>query len=287
MKSALVTGASTGIGRATALCLDADGWRVFAGVRREEDAEALREAGSERLLPLTLDVTDPEQIAAVAERVRKGVGGPGLDGLVNNAGVPYGGAVELLEIDELRRLLEVNVVGQVAVTQAFLPQVREARGRVVFVGSVNGRLAPPFLAAYAASKHAIEAVGDSLRMEMRPFGVEVAIVEPGAVKTPIWEKARQVGEESVAAMSEEQRRLYGAQTEAFTSAALANAERGVAAEKVAKAIAHALSARRPRTRYLLGADARAQALLRRLAPDRLRDSLVERLIRANARAAGR
>ena len=287
MRSALVTGASTGIGRATALRLDAEGWRVFAGVRSEEDAEALREAGSARLVPLNLDVTDPAQIVGATERITGEVGGPGLHGLVNNAGVPSGGAVELLEVGDLRTTLEVNVVGQVAVTQALLPQIRAAHGRVVFVGSVSGRLAPPFLAAYAASKHAIEAVGDSLRAEMRPFGVEVAIVEPGAVKTPIWEKARRVGADAIAAMSEEQRRLYGAQTEAITAAGLANGERGVAPEKVAKAIAHALGARRPRTRYVIGADARAQTLLRRLTPDRLRDCLVERMIRITAKTAGR
>ncbi len=282
MRSALVTGASTGIGRAAALRLDADGWRVFAGVRREGDARELRAAGSARLLPLTLDVTDPAQVAAAAERVGEEVGVAGLNGLVNNAGAPYGGAVELLEIDELRRLLEVNVVGQVAVTKALLPLVRAARGRIVFVGSVNGVLAPPFLAPYSASKHAIEAIGESLRVEMRPFGVEVSIVEPGAVKTPIWEKARRVGDEAIAAMSSEQRALYGARTEDFTRAALRGAERGVAPEKVAKAVTHALGARRPRTRYLVGADAHTQVLLRRMAPDRLRDRIIDRLIQVNA-----
>jgi NAD(P)-dependent dehydrogenase (short-subunit alcohol dehydrogenase family) len=282
MRSVLVTGASTGIGRAAALHLDADGWRVFAGVRREEDAAALRAAGSGRLQPLILDVTDPAHVAAASERVGEAVGGTGLDGLVNNAGIPYGGAVEVLEIDELRRVLEVNVVGQVAVTKALLPLIRAARGRIVLVGSINGRLAPPFLAPYSASKHAIEAVGDSLRLELRPLGVEVSIIEPGAVITPIWEKARRVGDEAVATMSDEQRALYGARIEDFTEAALRNAERGVAPEKVAKAVAHALGARRPRTRYLVGADARAQALLRRLVPDRLRDRVVDRLIRMNA-----
>jgi NAD(P)-dependent dehydrogenase (short-subunit alcohol dehydrogenase family) len=282
MRSALVTGASTGIGRAAALRLDSDGWRVFAGVRREEDAAALRAAGSRRLLPLMLDVTDAAQIAAAAERVGEEVDGTGLDGLVNNAGIPYGGAVELLEIDEVRRVLEVNVVGQIAVTQALLPLIRAARGRIVLVGSINGRLAPPFLAPYSASKHAIEAVGDSLRLELRPLGVEVSIIEPGAVKTPIWEKAGRVGDEAIAALDDERRALYGARIEDFTRAALRNAERGVAPEKVAKSVAHALGARRPRTRYLVGPDANAQAVMRRLLPDRLRDRLIDRLIKISA-----
>ena len=161
MKSAVVTGASTGIGRATALRLDAQEWRVFAGVRREEDGEALRKAGSGRIEPLALDVTDPEQIAAAAKQIGERVGGGGLDGLVNNAGIVLGGPIEALEIEALRGLLETNVIGQVAVTQALLPLVRLARGRVAFVGSVNGRLSLPFLSPYAASKHAIEAIGDS------------------------------------------------------------------------------------------------------------------------------
>lgn len=280
MKSVLITGASTGIGRASALRLDADGWRVFAGVRREENAEALREVASERLVPLILDVTDSEQIAAAAERVGEDLGDAGLDGLVNNAGIPHGGPIESVAIEELRRLLEVNVIGHVAVTKAFLPMVRAARGRVVFVGSINGRLSTPFLAPYAASKHAIEAIGDSLRGEMRPFGVEVSIVEPGAIATPLWEKARETASEVKAAMSPDQLRLYGEAIDGFTAAALKGGERGIRPERVAKAVAHALTARRPRTRYLVGFDARGQALLRWLLPDRVVDRIIAYAIRS-------
>lgn len=169
--------------------LAANGWRVFAGVSSEEDADSLRAGTPGRIEPLLLDVTDQAQIAAAARLITEEVGAAGLDGLVNNAGIVVGGPIETLTIEDLRGLLEVNVVGQVAVTQALLKLVREARGRVVFfVGSINGRLSIPFLSPYSASKYAIEAIGDSLRREMRPFGVKVSIVEPGAIETPMREK---------------------------------------------------------------------------------------------------
>ena len=166
MKTALVTGASSGIGQACAVRLASSGWRVLAGVRRTGEAPA----GTEEVL---LDVTDPEQIGAAAERVEE------LSGLVNNAGIAVAAPLEFLPPDDLRRQLEVNVIGQVAVTQAFLPALRRARGRIVIVGSIAGRSALPFLGAYAASKHALEAVADSLRVELRPFGIAVSIVQPG------------------------------------------------------------------------------------------------------------
>jgi NAD(P)-dependent dehydrogenase (short-subunit alcohol dehydrogenase family) len=280
VKSAVVTGASTGIGYAAALHLDADGWQVFAGVRREEDGEALRKAGSERLQPLMLDVTDSEQIAAAAGRVGEKVGGAGLDGLVNNAGIVLGGPVETLDIDELRRQLEINVIGQVAVTKALLPMIRAARGRVVFVGSINGRMSLPFLSPYAASKHAIEAIGDSLRGEMRPFGVEVSIVEPGAVETPMREKGSAASSVVKAAMSAEQLQLYGRAIDGFTAAASRGDEQACQPERVAEKIAHALTARRPRARYLVGLDARGQAFLRWLLPDRVGDRIIAYAMRS-------
>lgn len=279
MKSVVVTGASTGIGRATALRLDSKGWRVFAGVRRDEDGEALRRSGSGRIEPLMLDVTDPEQIADAARRIRERVGPAGLDGLVNNAGIVVGGAVEALPIEDLRSGLETNVVGQFAVTQALLAQVRAARGRIVFVGSINGRLSLPFLSPYAASKHAIEAIGDSLRGEMRSFGVKVSIVEPGAIETPMREKGRIAGSRSKDQLRGDQLPLYGKAIDGFMAAAAKGDQAASPPEKVATAIEHALTADRPRTRYLVGRDARAQALIRSLLPDRVRDRVVALLMR--------
>jgi NAD(P)-dependent dehydrogenase (short-subunit alcohol dehydrogenase family) len=211
MSTFLVTGASTGIGRATALRLDRAGHRVLATVRREEDGSALAGAASERLEPLRLDVTDRESIAATAERLDGG-GDSRLDGLVNNAGTAIAGPLELLPIDDFREQLEINLVGQVAVTQAMLPALRRARGRIVFVSSIGGRMAFPFNGPYHASKWAIEAVGESLRNELRPWGIEVSLVEPGSVATPIWAKGQARADEFLDSpeVGEEAARLYGA-----------------------------------------------------------------------------
>lgn len=221
-----------------------------------------------------LDVTDPAQVAAAADLVASGAVEAGLDGLVNNAGIAIGGAVEAVEIEDLRHQLEVNFIGQAAVTKALLPYLRVARGRVVFVGSVNGRLALPFLYPYSASKYAIEALADSLRGEVRPHGVEVSVVEPGAIDTPMRVKARGAGDRIVEAMSADQERLYGKAIAGFLDAVAKGDERATRPEKVADAIVHALTSRRPRTRYLIGLDARSQVLIRRLLPDRLGDRIV-------------
>jgi NAD(P)-dependent dehydrogenase (short-subunit alcohol dehydrogenase family) len=196
----LVTGASTGIGEATARRLAARGFEVLAGVRRAEDAERLRSPGIE---PLTLDVTDAQQIEAARELV-----GGRIDGLVNNAGIAVTAPQEFLPVDELRRQLEVNVVGQVAVTQAMLPALRAARGRVVNVSSVGGRTALPLLGAYNASKWALEALSDSLRRELRHLGVKVSVIEPGGIRTPIWEKGTADAERLREQMSAEGELLY-------------------------------------------------------------------------------
>jgi NAD(P)-dependent dehydrogenase (short-subunit alcohol dehydrogenase family) len=276
MRSMLITGASTGIGRATALYFDAQGWRVFAGVRREEDATALREAGSEQLVPLMLDVTDAGQIAAAAERVGEAVGEAGLDGLVNNAGVSVPGPLEALPIDDFRRQVEVNLTSQVAVTQALLPQIRIARGRIVFITSIGGLMAFPMFGAYHAAKFGLEAVGDVFRRELRPWGISVSVVEPGSIATPIWERGQSEADAFLARASDDQKALYGSSIAALREVARKAEARGIPPEKVAIKIEHALSARRPRTRYLVGADARAQAFFNRLLPDRVVDALVAR-----------
>lgn len=275
MRSVLVTGASTGIGRATALRLDSAGWRVFAGVRRETDALALGDAASKRLVPLMLDVTDPAQVAGAAKRIGTETD-DALEGLVNNAGVALPGPLETLPIEDFRRQLEVNLIGQVAVTQALLASLRGARGRIVFISSIGGRIAFPLTGAYHASKFGIEAVGDVFRQELRPWGIAVAIVEPGSIATPIWER----GEREAEAMHErshpDQDALYGEKIEAYREAVRRLARRGSAPAKVAAAVEHALSARRPRSRYLVGLDARAQARLKPLLPARLLDRVVAR-----------
>jgi NAD(P)-dependent dehydrogenase (short-subunit alcohol dehydrogenase family) len=269
----LVTGASSGIGEACTLRLARAGWRVLAGVRTSADGERLRREGGSRVEPALLDVTDAASIAAAAARLRNG----GLDGLVNNAGIAVSMPLELVPIEELRRQLEVNVVGQVAVAQAFLPHLRRARGRIVIVGSIAGRSALPFLGAYAASKHALEAITDALRVEVRPFGVEVALVEPGTISTPIWEKGRDTVQRLLPTLRAELIELYADRLAALGEAAAAAARRAEPADLVAKAVEHALTASRPRTRYVVGRDARRRARVERL-PDRLRDRIYERVL---------
>jgi NAD(P)-dependent dehydrogenase (short-subunit alcohol dehydrogenase family) len=279
VKSALITGASTGIGQATALRLDERGWRVFAGVRREEDAESLRSEGSERLEPLTLDVTDGAQIAAAAERIGAEVGERGLDGLVNNAGIGMIAPLETIPVDDFRRQIEVNLIAQVAVTQGILPLIRRAGGRVVFVSSVGGRMALPFGGPYHASKFGLEGVADSLRQELRPWGIEVVVIEPGSIDTPIWKRAVSSAEEIAARAPAAQEELYGERLVGLEEGAERTAARGIAPEKAAKAIEQVLTRRRPRTRRRVGMDARGQILLRRLLPDRVLDRLIAAFLR--------
>jgi NAD(P)-dependent dehydrogenase (short-subunit alcohol dehydrogenase family) len=191
----VVTGASTGIGRATALLQDKEGYTVFAGVRKQEDAKSLAEEGSDRLTPITIDVTKERSIADAKQSVEQAVGEEGLVGLVNNAGVGDGGPVETMDLDVLRNVLEVNLVGQVAVTQAFLPLIRKTPGTIVFIASIGGRIASPFMSPYNTSKFAIEALGESLRQELAPWGIDVAVIEPGSIDTPIWRKGAETIDE--------------------------------------------------------------------------------------------
>jgi NAD(P)-dependent dehydrogenase (short-subunit alcohol dehydrogenase family) len=269
----LISGSSTGIGRACALRLDRSGFKVFAGVRNRGDAEALEAEASERLEPVILDVTDEVTIEATRERIEEVTGGR-LAGLVNNAGIVVAGPIETLDLDGLRRQLEVNLTGQVAVTQAFLPQLRAARGRVVLMASIGGRMSLPYMSPYHASKFALEAIGDSLRQEVQQFGVGVSIVEPGAIATPFWGKGTSQVEPMLESMTAEQRELYEPPALAAVEAARKTEARGIAPDRVAKAVEHALTASRPKTRYLVGVDARVQAVARKLLPDRLLDRLV-------------
>jgi NAD(P)-dependent dehydrogenase (short-subunit alcohol dehydrogenase family) len=263
-RTAIVTGASSGIGEACAVRLARAGWRVLAGVRREGDAPE----GTEELL---LDVTDAEQIRGAAERVDE------LNGLVNNAGIALGSPLELVPVDQLRYQLEVNLVGQVAVTQALLPALRRAKGRIVFMGSIAGRSALPFLAPYAASKHALEAVADSLRLELKPFGIPVSIVEPGSIRTAIWTRSATRADELIATADAQMLELYSERIDAFRRVALKRGEGGAPAERVAEVVEEALTAERPHARYLVGKDAKLRAGFERL-PDRLRDRIYERVL---------
>jgi NAD(P)-dependent dehydrogenase (short-subunit alcohol dehydrogenase family) len=279
-RGVLVTGASTGIGRATALALDRAGWRVFAGVRRSADGASLRAAASSRLEPLCLDVTDPDARAGAARRVDEALGGAGLHGLVNNAGIAVPGPLEFVDLDALRRSLEVNAVAPVAMTQVLMPALRRARGRVVHVGSSSGYLATALMGAYAASKFALEALADAQRRELGTAGIAVIVVEPGAIATPIWDKGLAAGDALLASLPAEALDLYREPVERLQRYARQAPGRAIPPERVADAVLRALDVRRPRSRYRVGADAQVGYWLSRLLPDPLLDRLLARLTRA-------
>lgn len=264
----LVTGASTGIGVATAIHLQELGFDVLAGVRRDVDADRL---GGYGLTPLLLDVTDASHI----DRMLEVVGDGRLSGLVNNAGIGYGGPLEFLPIEDLRRQLEVNVVGQVAVTQACMGALRAGHGRIVNVGSIAGRLALPLIGAYAASKFALEGLTDALRRELIPHGVDVIVIEPGGVKTPMWAKSVDGVERLRDSAPPELETRYGKVISAMVAyTRQIETNTGIEASVVAATIGKALTSRRPNTRYLVGRDAKLRGSLAKLLPDRLMDRMI-------------
>jgi NAD(P)-dependent dehydrogenase (short-subunit alcohol dehydrogenase family) len=267
----LVTGASTGIGEATVLYLRELGFDPIAAVRKDEDAERLEGQG---VRTTRIDVTDADQIAAA----RDALGDEPLAGLVNNAGIAVAAPLEFLPIDRLRQQLEINLVGQVAVTQAFLPALRRARGRIVNVSSIGGRVGLPLVGAYAASKFGLEGLSDSLRRELRGQGVDVILIEPGGVKTPIWKKGEKLADEMIdGEMPPEADQLYGRRIERLRAeTAKIEQERGIEPREVAEVIGTALTARRPRPRYLVGRDAKIRGPMAKILPDRAMDRLIGR-----------
>lgn len=275
MRAIVVTGASSGIGEACALRLDELGFRVFAGVRKESDGEALRRKASERLIPMLLDVTEAASIASATRLVEDDAGEEGLAGLVNNAGIAIAGPLEFLPMEELRRQLEVNVVGQVAITQAFLPMLRKARGRIVNIGSVSGRVSVPLLGPYCASKFALEALTAALRMELRPWGIAVSIIEPAGIATPIWEKSLARGDKLAARIPTEAQERYGRLITAQRNRAIKASTHGIPVGEVVRPVVHALTSARPKARYTVGSTTRLGELLR-LLPDRLRERIILR-----------
>jgi NAD(P)-dependent dehydrogenase (short-subunit alcohol dehydrogenase family) len=270
VSAVVVTGASTGIGAEAARRLARAGFTVFAGVRDDAAAAALRGL-DERIRPLRLDVTEPAQLGAAVETVT--AHGEPLAALVANAGIAVGGPLEYLPLDQVRRQFEVNVFGALASAQAFLPQLHASRGRLVFVGSISGRLAVPLIGPYAASKFALRALADALRNELAPAGVAVALIEPGSVKTPIWAKGRASRDRLLGSLPPAAHEHYGAGlTRLF--AQLDEQERGgMPVERVGDAILHAVTAPHARASYLLGTPARLGSIVAML-PARLRDRLL-------------
>jgi NAD(P)-dependent dehydrogenase (short-subunit alcohol dehydrogenase family) len=273
-EAVLVTGASTGIGEAMVKNLADNHIRVFAAVR---DLSSV--ADHPLVTPVRLDVTSAEEALAAAETVRAALGDTKLRGLVNNAGIAVGGPLEFVDLDEFRKQLEVNVIGQLAVTQAFLPLLREhGKARIVFTSSIGGRVAAPFIGPYAASKHALNGMAESLRRELKPWGMGVSVLAPASVATPIWDKAGDQIDEVTGALPPRAMELYGETIESMRGMASSARTGGIPASKVAEAAHHALFARRPKAEYLIGTEAKIMATASNLLPYRTFDKAVLREI---------
>ena len=288
IKTVLITGASTGIGEACALVLAERGWRVFAGVRKAADADRLQAQAPDNLTPVFVDITQAEQIDALAEQLAELVGDRGLDGLVNNAGTAVAGPMEAVPMAQLKHQFEVNFFGHVAVTQAMLPLLRRAKGRVVNMSSLSGQIVPPFFGPYAASKHALEVFGDALRVELAPWGIKVVNIEPGSIATPIWEKGLSTNKAMLNNLPPEMLALYGRYFGAVTQSADNWGQRGIPARQVGQVVHKALTTRLPAARYPVGLDAKLMIMLHYLVPTWLWDLSVVQGLRWMARnEAGR
>jgi NAD(P)-dependent dehydrogenase (short-subunit alcohol dehydrogenase family) len=272
MPSVLVTGAGRGIGKSIVEHLASRGWEVIAGVRSERDGEAVTALNPQRISSVMLDVTDAGHIAALDDSLPER-----LDAVVNNAGIVVSGAIETLSADDWRKQLEVNVIGQLAVTQAVLPRLRASRGRVVFISSVNGLLSMSLIGAYCASKFALEAAADALRMEVRPWHIGVAIVEPAQTDTDMWRTADDMVEQTEAALITEHRELYGRHIAGFKKTIPMSQKLAVPTEKVSAVVEEALTARRPRARYVVGIGPKLQVALMTNLPTSVRDMVLRRV----------
>jgi NAD(P)-dependent dehydrogenase (short-subunit alcohol dehydrogenase family) len=282
MPTVLLTGASRGIGRATTLRLARAGWTVYATVRSAADGEELAaEAAGAVVHPLQLEVTSDEQIAALDAALPER-----LDAIVNNAGIVVSGPLETLSAADLREQFDVNVVGAVALTNLVLPRLRASRGRIVFVSSLSGVISTPMTGAYNASKFALEAIADAWRLELRPWGVKVILVEPAMTDTDLWRKAPETLEAEAAEMSAEHRELYAEHLDGMRKTVPRMQKMAKPVDTVAAAIEKALTAPRPRARYPVGTDVRVQAALSGVTPDRVKDAAFARLTGTPTRKRG-
>lgn len=269
----VVTGASTGIGAACVAELHQRGYHVFAGIRKSEDGERLQREISGNVEPVRIDVQDEASIRKAADFVAERVGEGGLRGLVNNAGIVISLPMEFFPLDEFRRQMEVNLTGQIAVTQACLPLLRRSRGRIVNISSLTARVSAPFSGAYSASKCALESVSAAMRMELKPWDIDVICIEPGSVATPLWTKSTDTAKEIVETLPEEAEALYGERHQTFGERALETGARGIPPSHVAQAVIRALEVRKPRTRYVVGWDARFVLLVAKFLPARWMEAL--------------
>ena len=270
----LVTGTSTGIGRTTALQLDRLGFSVFASVRNEHDAQALCSEASQNLTPVLMDVTDQSSIDRTKEQVSLAVGDAGLAGLVNNAGVGFVSPLEFIPLDELRWMFEVNVFGLLAVTQTFLPLLRKGGGRIVNISSTASIFVAPFHGPYSASKLAVNGLADALRLELKPFGIQVSVIVCGSVQTPIWDKGDLLVDRIMKRFPPQAMELYGEPYRKLRAYFSRIGKAGVPTEEAAGKIIHALTTRRAHHRYYVGPDANFYKIADKFLFGRLRDWVI-------------
>lgn len=275
----LITGASTGIGQAIALLLDKSGFQVFAGVRKQSDVDSLKLASSSRLTPVMLDVADHTSIRNAARVVEKSTGTKGLAGLINNAGISIACPVEFFPMDEAVRQLNINLLGQVAVIQAFLPFIRKGNGRIINIGSIGGIQSVPSLGLYDASKAGLHALTDALRLELSAWGIPVILVIPGNIATPIWKKSGDAAKKLLESLPKPAQELYGPMMDDIGHTVEKMPGKGLSPEAVAKIVVEALTVKRPKTRYIVGADAILQVILSKFLCSKIRDALVLRSLR--------
>jgi len=273
----LVTGASSGIGRATALRLATSGYHVFAGVRKPADGAALAEAATRELTPVMLDVTDMQQINSAVKTIAGHVGDAGLTGLVNNAGIGVFGPLELIPVEQFRRQLEVNVTGQLAITQAAIPLLRRARGRIVMIGSIGARFTPPFVGPLAASKSTLTTMSNALRQELAPWDIRVTLVEPGSIRSEAVDKLESDARAVLNDTTQDGRALYENAFLHLVGFFAGMHQKGSSPDVVAETVEHALRAARPRACYLSGKNARRMAMTARLLPVPIQDALRRKL----------
>jgi len=275
-KAILITGASRGIGRASALLLDKLGYRVFAGVRKEEDGEELKKKSGGNLIPVILEITDENSIKQAVQKISGSLDEQSLFALVNNAGIAVVGPLEFMPVDRIREQFEVNVFGHVAVTQAFLPMLRRGKGRIINISSKEGIISMPFVGPYCASKFALEALSDSLRMELKQWDIPVSIIEPGTIATEIIEKSIVAAEEGIKKLPRHAGELYES---CFNKARCASgkiAESAIPVDTVARVVAKAVTDKKPKLRYRVGPDARILAVISRILPGWMLDRLILR-----------
>lgn len=268
-RSVVITGAGSGIGNACARLLGKAGWNVFAGVRTQADVDRMKQDPPQNTFPIQIDITSSESLQRAAKIVTERLDGRELWALVNNAGISIAGPLEFLPLEKLRYQLEVNLIGQIAAVQSFLPLIRKARGRIVNISSISGVISPPFTGPYAASKHALEGITDALRMELRPWGIRVSLIEPGEISTPIWTKTRDSARKMLAEYSSDAVQLYSPGFEIIDKLNV----HGTSPDVVACAVMHAIESRNPKIRYFIGKDAKLVALLSHL-PASIKDRVI-------------